>query len=589
MDFSASTSRMAKPQLRPFELIKKKPIPRRTGRDIKYKPTPIEMTLRARQTLSHSVSDSFLTMGRTSPSSASSSTATLAATMPRITVPGRFPGWSMPAEHIAEDPLLLALSDHRSPRRARSPSPRRSATPKGEGTWHGLITGGQKVDIPFDMYAGATDQHVHKDTDRFVHWYQKQQDLALHKEETLLRPEVEKPKLSGGKPRENALPWASFKHDACVQLDGKLEPTVGTSLRLFGQAELYDNLNQKGPIRGPEALCLALAFRLGGEDNLLRLNVNDDDTISFMEFSGTASISGVDVETVLGSTVEELFLRMDPARTGVINVEDLFMMGLRRRPGAGKKKTGGPARKVTSWHQAVVNARLEDIHPDAPAARKKWGRIARWMGIASLRHTVLQEERSRAGWKINEAAAGVLGDPLTEEQIDKSTMFVTGENEDGEPTKGGDDEEDFFKSLGVEDKPEIRQKMSLQRMLTEAGTNMRDEELLVKPMFKASASVQVPDGPQLMNREDMHNFFADLPLADPKRQALITPLLLDKLYDEAVALQCNFTKIGSGLNFWSFKAVLNNAINELGFGSGFRRIAKAMLPDRPEDMEVTSP
>merc|ERR1711865_987308 len=116
---------------------------------------------------------------------------------------------------------------------------------------------------------------------------------------------------------------------------------------------------------------------------------------------------------------------------------------------------------------------------------------------------------------------------------------------------------------------------------------MRDEELLVKPMFKASASVQVPDGPQLMNREDMHNFFADLPLADPKRQALITPLLLDKLYDEAVALQCNFTKIGSGLNFWSFKAVLNNAINELGFGSGFRRIAKAMLPDRPEDMEVT--
>merc|ERR1711879_1049899 len=87
-----------------------------------------------------------------------------------------------------------------------------------------------------------------------------------------------------------------------------------------------------------------------------------------------------------------------------------------------------------------------------------------------------------------------------------------------------------------------------------------------------------------MSRTDLHAFFEDLCMADPMRHKLAHASVLDRLYDEAVSLQCNFTKIGSGLTFWSFKAVLNNVIYELGLATGWRRLVAATFSAIPDEI-----
>lgn len=106
----------------------------------------------------------------------------------------------------------------------------------------------------------------------------------------------------------------------------------------------------------------------------------------------------------------------------------------------------------------------------------------------------------------------------------------------------------------------------VQQVALDKAEQARLFEKTVKAAFNSVASLRLPDGTVLMNRPDLLRFFADLPLADPKWSKTADPAVLNKLYDEAIALQVDFTRNGRGLTFWSFKVVLNNVMKVLGNG-----------------------
>lgn len=99
----------------------------------------------------------------------------------------------------------------------------------------------------------------------------------------------------------------------------------------------------------------------------------------------------------------------------------------------------------------------------------------------------------------------------------------------------------------------------------------------MKAAFASAASVRLPNGSRLMNRPDLHRFFGDLELAEPRRRHWADHEKLDKLYDDCIQLQVDFTHVANGLSFWSFKVLLHNALKELG-SSWYVLIERTMAP-----------
>lgn len=217
----------------------------------------------------------------------------------------------------------------------------------------------------------------------------------------------------------------------------------------------------------------------------------------------------------------------------------------------------------------------------ALAVQDKWQAVGRWMGTAMRRSDALRGERSRCGWTctIPEDAAKVPQEVATAPTTDDNSFITSiglGAKTQGTHAMEFDADEDaeaVEKALTV----------TPAQAMIETAMVMREQERPLRDLFRACASIQVPDGPQLMSRTDLHNFFDDLSFADPLRHKFAHPSVLDRLYDEAVTLQCNFTKIGSGLSFWSYKAVLNNVIYELGLATGWRRLVAATFSAKPHE------
>jgi len=214
----------------------------------------------------------------------------------------------------------------------------------------------------------------------------------------------------------------------------------------------------------------------------------------------------------------------------------------------------------------------------------KWAHVARWMSLASQRSLALRTERFLKGWYIKDKVADLM--PMGEDNNsggeDHNLVAAVCDREGGShaDAEGAacspiDDVEPLFYSA-----PERRRAAtSTPRELTlESLSAMREQDSYLRSMFNTAASQKLPDGTPEMTRADLHSFFQDLELADCGRHKQVNAELLDKLYDEAIALQCNFTRIGNGLTFWSMKVVLNNIIGPLGLG-WHRLIERAISPE----------
>jgi hypothetical protein len=307
-----------------------------------------------------------------------------------------------------------------------------------------------------------------------------------------------------------------------------------------------------------------------------------------MEFVGSMGLLGIDFEDLVGMDDASVFLGLDQDRDGLVKVDHLLNLRYALKP----KRNRPPSRASEQDQEEQTIVSLEEIRLQAPAkdppdvtkARVKWSRIARWMSAATQRSIALRTERLIKGWRVDAAvvAQHSYNEETNDETLNKAEASDVIANGDvGSPSScsppaRSPSSRSPKKSLQrssssgtnvIEPKQRRRtSKANPRELASESLATMREHEASLKALFNASASIRLPDGTPQMSRADLYIFFQDLQLADWARHVRVTPKRLDKLYDEALDLQCKFTRIGNGLTFWSMKVVLSNVIEALGLG-----------------------
>jgi len=399
----------------------------------------------------------------------------------------------------------------------------------GDDSWLDLHWSGRRLELPFDQHHNDA-----RNTESFVHWYKIQEDEANHSKQ-LFTDDV-KPTI---------MPW-SQERDLALQALRRTEQGGGRYIRLQGRSELFGHLAERNPAKGTEALAEALVWKLGGfEDACRYLDIGGTGQLGLMEFVGCLSVLGLDTNFLCGMDEFSVFRRVDWHDTGVVQVRDL----LRRYRGKkvlAKFAMMTPAKASSKIAEQTVAKSLppnptrwvaagdEDVETRLAVVR--WMAVAKWMAAAQQRSAAIRSDRLRHGWKS-----------------------VPKDGETQEPAVAPDSQ---MPSSPQGSLPRARTASDVTK---ESAVAMREQEYAIRGSFSRMSSISLPDGSMLMNKSDLWTFFSDLQLADPERHKLVSGPLIDKLYDEAIELQCGLTKIGTGLTFWSFKVVLNNIIGLLGF------------------------
>lgn len=532
----------------------------------KFGPAPIEVSLRRRKTLQPSMSDPVL---------AASAERFRASLVPRIH--GSPAGRRL--SFLASRSIATAsdFADGHSSFNSTWPAvglPALDVWPGGDANcgggrgvdpgearvsepWLGMLTGGQSIQLPEDP------RNAIKGTQQFVDWYKAREMQIQH----------DRDECAVEEPQPNPIPWSDLLRESHGQLMASEE---GSAQRLRQQAfvDILDHLQESNTLQGLDALGEALIFRFGTHEFMREtLDFRHKGEMSLMEFAGAMSILGLDIETICGVAEYVVFSALtslaaehaehsgEAWRSGCVRIDDLAKFGQWR--GTGRKKVSQSRQGGASHAGSVLwLQRFEADLNDAPKAKAqvKWISIARWMGRAVQRSRALRAERQRTGWQLTD-------DRLEEEQdeqapIMRRTTRVGLADPKSTPSLRGE----VIPGLRAARDQRRRQGSSTQDVLFESGAAMRELERRLRGMFKRGASIQMPEGPQLMTRQDLHAFFEDMTLADPLRPKLAGHEVLDMLFQEAVQIQIGFTKISDGITFWSFKALLNNAVRSLNLG-----------------------
>jgi hypothetical protein len=437
--------------------------------------------------------------------------------------------------------------------------------------WCGAVNREYRVEVPFSSFREDDDKI---DADAFVRWYNQR--------EADRRAQASRDRCP--LPTRAILPWAEERATVLMQLEGA-EVGTGKTLRLMAKADLLDHLTKTGPLCGIEALLESLVFRIGSLEQTIRvLDCSGSQCLGLMEFVGCLELLGLDSQLLTSMDDDALFRGLDRDRDGIIQLSDISRLSEAVKPKSPKKKRsrGEPSEEPVLLDE--LRLRAPQAAPDVVKAMAKWAHVARWMSLASQRSLALRTERFLKGWYIKDKVADLM--PMVEDNNsageDHNLVAAVCDRDGGShaDTEGAacspiDDLEPLFHSA-----PERRRAAtSTPRELTlESLSAMREQDSYLRSMFNTAASQKLPDGTPEMTRADLHSFFQDLELADCGRHKQVNGELLDKLYDEAIALQCNFTRIGNGLTFWSMKVVLNNIIGPLGLG-WHRLIERAISPE----------
>lgn len=482
---------------------------RKKGVDVMFGPIPIEHTLKWRQGLQPSTS--LPDISQSSPMMANNGTVTSKAYASRALLTssnGSFASSVMGQTALSKSPSASRIESLSRSAPQRKPRSMVDPSAASEEPWLGLLSGGRRVEIPF----GSVGQDV-RDTDSFVRWYRAAQSQeAVH--QTDETDELPSAPLS-------MLPWTQECQEANAQLRNT-RPSTGPWLLLTDQVELYAHLEEQSAMRGREALVAALQFRFGSTAEAAKvLNFNGTGTLNLMEFSGAMHILGLDLQVLCGDGDAVVYDRLCNQKAGCIQVRELFDAGKRR-----------------SLRQRTQDILLEEVVQEH-RAKAKWVQIAKWMATASARSAASRKNLSRNGWQVSADTSTPL----------KDSKHVS---KDGGPHS-------------VPEYHDWRHRTPNETLLASAVL-MRELDRSARTQFLAFASQTLPNRTQGMTLEDLHSFFSDLTCAGFCGRAALQHHVVDRLYQEAVSLQKDFIHEESGLSFWSFKVVLNNAIPELGLG-----------------------
>lgn len=453
--------------------------------------------------------------------------------------------------------------------------------------WCGLLGGDYRIEVPFNTFQEDDDRI---DPDAFMRWYN-------HRE---AERGAQASRFRCPRPNRELLPWASERDVGLVQLKGA-EAGSGRAFRLLGKVDLYDHLESVAPLRGLEALLEALTFRLDSLDNAQRLlDCNGSQRLSFMEFAGSMGLLGLDLQALTGMEEHLVFLGLDRDHDGVIPLSDLIRLSdalkpkkQKSRPGTQERPRSRPGTQdgntsvIFEDPVCMAELRLQAPKEDPPEvlrAMAKWSHVARWMAAAAQRSVALRTERLLHGWKVpDKVAAPAPAEGELEESAEDTFVTDIDEKSHAAAEGAGGSPSCSPKRPNSRARPRRRPSTLDPRQLTLEGlAAMREQEFSLRALFNAAASQKLADGTPEMTRADLHLFFQDLQLADWGRHKRASAGLLDKLYDEAIALQCMATRIGNGLTFWSMKVVLSNIVAPLGLG--WRRLIEmAITPEALSD------
>jgi hypothetical protein len=465
-------------------------VPRRTGADMKFGPTPLEHTLQQRQALMPSYSEPSLS-------------STQAVALPRLTKPRSRagPGFNLAATApVDAQGIQGSVGDDNE---------------TGDA-WLGLLSGGRRVDIPFDRF-GADPS----DNETFVHWYHTTRNEALHVHNTniLLAQEMD-----GSELPPPTLPWKRAREEAQLWLS-KVEPQSGRASQLRTRIQLYKRLEASSTPRGLRALSEALDFWLGSVAEARRvLNFSGSGELSFLELVGCIALLDLDVEMMCGVDAYTLFTYLDVEQKDVITIERLT----------------DPGQSLAALRRECLARGLPSApDPAIQQAKNKWILLSRWMAAAELRHAALRSERVRRGWRKTTTAAGE-----SESQGAKNNSGGAVEDSTGAP------------------------KAAPAEVVLETAQVLRELDRPLRALFLRAASVKLQDGSHMMSRSDVQAFFSDMEHADRHRQKAATQEVINVHFDEAIKVQLENTKLGQNLFFSSFKVFLSNIPSHLGLGWG---------------------
>lgn len=553
----------------------------------KFGPAPIEVTLRMRKTLQPSMSAPTLTVASRVPSgsalprihgSPASKRLTFLATSGKAmtmtsggggagaTFGSTWPEVGLPTMDVWPRGPSEEATSWTGP--GIDPGEGRVAEP-----WLSMLTGGQHVQLPEDP------SNAIKGTERFVGWYKAREMEIQH----------ERDRVCAEEPDHNPVPWADLMRESVGQLHA-VEEGSGEWLRKQSHLDVLDRMQEVNALQGLDALGEALMFRFGTPEYMRQtLDFRGNEDMSLMEFSGAMSILGLDVNLLCGVDEHVVFQalasfandRLDmgggPDRRGNLGLDDLAKWGQPR--GTGRKrvtqsKHGGASQPGSASSLQQFEAELADARRSK--AMVKWISISRWMGRAVQRERALRIERLGKGWHPIDANQEEEDDQPSE--VLRRTSGIGFNNPKSTPSLRGE----VVPGLRADRDRRRRAGSSAADVLHESGAAMRELERSLRGMFNRGASIQMPDGPRLMTQQDVHTFFGDLTLADPSRPQLAGHQVLDMLFEDAVQMQISFTRIRDGLTFWSFKAILNNAVRSLNLG--WPGVTEVSLSEDAKDM-----
>lgn len=478
-----------------------------------FGPTPIEKTLQIRQFLQKSASVPSI-FGKLRPkeqvSFKSSASITSIPGLENIRVASPLPAITASTLNVeaSMQPAAGAIKEPTSPTRSDA--------------WLAILSGEHNVDIPFDKLGANSEAGLM--------WLCTEEEAKMHTKESLALRAKQKPTSGLSLP----VPWMKQSDDALLYIK-KVPERSGEALHFMWRAELCQHLQEHGSAHGPRALAAALAFRIG-RPNLHVLDVNRDGLLGFIDFAAMLSMLNLDADALCCAAEPALMKHLAMMDHNTRNLR----LGIPKLLGPGKAEICGEIEPETE---------LTD-------AQAKWTIVGRWMGSASLRSAALRRDREGRGWLVRGAEPG-------SQRRGQSAESRSGQS--AESRSGG--QTSFVTGLSeATSSSHVAIQRTFAEILLETAASLRAQDYNLRTIFASSASLYTAKTGVLMSRQDVVRFFADLHFVDERVAQRVDEQVINRLFDEAMHLQETATKIKGGLIFWSFKAILNNIIQDLDLG-----------------------
>ena len=416
-------------------------------------------------------------------------------------------------------------------------------------------------------------------------------------------------------------PWNQLKVMADefleeLQKSGRARPGQRESLKVV--SELYDTLEEQGCNQGFDALCKSFAFLFGGLEEVQKvLDVNRNGILSTTEFSMAMCLSGLNLDAVCGLDEREIFLAVDVNHSGTIRIDELLRF-CSSKPMEAKSSKADRAKKERERKAAAAKSSKKPMNTTA-IIEQAGLKVLQEKEVEGVRFQAMVLPKQSAGQTVSPATTrqstgmDMKLDEMDEEEIDdmlevlakeeilraqakwicvaKWLAAVLGaaslENNGQERAKTWEDERQqayeavdqallvpmaavlpsVIAATATASAPEITVSSTEQaeQDTVEEGGSIKQAGVALdrqlEDLFEEEAT-ELEGGKRLMDKAAVRQFFEDLMLADFKWQQKLRMVILDRLYDDTLAIQKDEDGLSKGLTFKSLKVVLHRMLRD---------------------------